>query len=123
MGDTIDGFWEELQCKETVHLQNDKMQRQNRELEELQRQFKEAKDKLALLSAQKEDVDNQQGIKQKVTEMEANSIATAVVSKSKKKKKKSQKEQYQGLVGFFNRPNGKKKKSGSKVTENLKNED
>lgn len=118
--DTIDQFWEELLCKETVFVQNHKMEQQTQEMAALERQLKEAQAKLDLLNAKKDAIDGDEALsslngKKRTT----NGVSIDTDSKteqipkreaSPKKKKRNDKEDYKGLVGFFNRPQKKKKK-------------
>mmetsp|Transcript_45669 Transcript_45669/g.40906 ORF Transcript_45669/g.40906 Transcript_45669/m.40906 type:complete len:408 (-) Transcript_45669:7-1230(-) len=113
--ETIDKFWEELLCVETVFLQNEKIRRQNEQIANMEKQLADAQKKLDLLngSKNKSNVQSQPQKQQKPTV----SNGSNTVKKKKKKKSKKDKQEYMGLVGYFNKPrkeNKKKKKEKKK---------
>lgn len=115
--ETIDKFWEELLCVETVFLQNEKIKRQNEQIANMEKQLIDAKKKLDLLNKSK---NNQQQITQKIT-----TTTTTKVIKKKKNKTKKDKEEYMGLIGYFNKPRKEKKTNKTKKTniDNIDNID
>eukprot|EP01083_Nonionella_stella_P140729 432163_1 len=109
--ETIDQFWEELICYETVFVQNETIRRQNETMAQLEKQMKELQGQTAAI-----DVNTEQ--------QSADLNGKKSRKKRKKKKKKADKDEYQGLIGYFNRPKPKKtkKKKKSNVKETKANE-
>ena len=112
--ETIDTFWEELICHETVFIQKEKIRRQNQQMADLEKQLADAQKKLQILNETKNKIkgnDNSKSNDNNNNEKEKQKDQDKKTKKKKKKKKKKDKDEYMGLVGYFNKPRKDKNKN------------